>query len=227
MDVSPRYRWELLPRLAEEVAHGRVDEVRRLIPELLAAVEVFPEADFLKLRCAQCASACLRGAQRGGADSERLYLDHLAMLRRLARLRTHAAIRRLFTTYVLRLADQGRPAARTLIERAVRAVMADQAATLARPRTLAAYARGLGLSQGHFSRAFARIAGRSFRAEQARLRDAAACELLAATTLPLAEVAARVGLCSASQFIAAFRRAHRLTPDAWRRRHGHPALRPG
>jgi AraC-like DNA-binding protein len=214
------YRWDLLPRLAEGVEHGLRARALADLEELFAEIDAGVGGDFtlFVLRCAQCMSACLRGARRGGGPSEALYDEHHEALARLGRLRARAQVRRLLRWYVGRLLDQVQPSNRTRMERIVLGIRADLAATLARPRTLAGYARDLELSVGHLSRAFARIAGRPFRDELLRLRDEAARRLLTDTRLGVGEIAERVGLRSASQFIADFRRAHGVTPARYRDR---------
>jgi len=61
------------------------------------------------------------------------------------------------------------------------------------------------------------------RAELARLRMERAAELLAATTLPVREVASRVGYRQPAQFAKAFRLRHGSAPSTYRGEHG---LRP-
>jgi len=223
------YRWDLLPKLAADIEHGQTDRIPADLDDLLAAImeDTGDDAALLSLRCAQCMSACMRGARRGGAPSETLMHDHLADLRKLARLTSPAQVRRLFRAYVLRLTILVQPAAREPMERVIRGMITDMAATIDRPRSLAHYADDLELSVGHLSRTFSRVVGRSFRDEQRRLRDEAACLLLATTRMPMAAIARRVGLLSASQFIADFKRFHGMTPAAYRKTaHASPTRNP-
>ncbi len=60
----------------------------------------------------------------------------------------------------------------------------------------------------------------TFRAELARIRMDRAAELLVATTLPVREIAARVGYRQPAQFAKAFRLRHGLAPSAYRGEHG-------
>lgn len=220
MSTTRAYRWQLLPDLASHIEHGRAELAKPVFTALIEAIDDVEGADaeLFRLRCAQCMSACLRGAQRGGAPSDVLLDEHLVALRRLARLTTRAPMRRLFLSYILRLASQVQTVGRTPVERVVLSVVADMAKNLERPKSLANYAHDLGLSVGHLSRSFSRITGRSFRDEHHRLRTTAAAELLTSTTLPLATIARRVGLLSTSQFIADFRRTSGMTPAEYRRR---------
>ncbi len=60
----------------------------------------------------------------------------------------------------------------------------------------------------------------TFRAELARVRMDRAAELLAATTLPVREVASRVGYRQPAQFAKAFRLRHGSAPSTYRGEHG-------
>jgi hypothetical protein len=72
------YPWDLLPGFTEDIEHGRLDRVRESVDAMLDAIEVDDDdASVLKLRCAQCMSACLRGARRGGAPSDVLLREHV------------------------------------------------------------------------------------------------------------------------------------------------------
>lgn len=86
----------------------------------------------------------------------------------------------------------------------------------AAPPSLAEAARALGRSERGLSRSLA-AAGTSFR----RIRDdchvARAKDLLRATHLPLAEIAARTGFDDAANFSRAFRRVTGSAPGAFRR----------
>ncbi|HYE05985.1 MAG TPA: AraC family transcriptional regulator [Planctomycetota bacterium] len=212
------YRWNLLPRLAAAIERGRREHALALWDEL--AVEIADGCDgdprIYVLRCAQCLSVCLRAARRAGGPSDRLYDEHLATLKRLSRAATIAAARRRTRAYLADLVETAAPARRSRMERVVAAIVADLRATIERPKALATYADQLELSVGHLSRAFARIAGRPFRDELRRLRDEEAARLLLGTRLPIAEVARRIGLRSASQFIADFRRGRGVTPARFR-----------
>ncbi len=75
-------------------------------------------------------------------------------------------------------------------------------------------------SAGHLSKLFREHHGKSFRAYLQDLRMEVAADLLARTTLPVAQIARRVGYGDASRFGQHFKRTHRTTPGDWRRRHG-------
>ena len=213
------YPWDLLPSVALHIEQGRSSEIRESVRLLMIAI-ANPDPDLFRLRCAQCMSAFLRGARRGGAPSDVLLREHLTSLASLAPLREQGRMRRLVGRYALRLSRQVHPPATSQIERAVAGMLADMARSLERPKSLGRYAHDLELSTGHLSRSFSRIQGRSFRDEQRRLRDVLACTLLRSTSLRLTEVARRVGIASVSQFIADFRTVHGKTPAAYRRMHG-------
>jgi AraC-like DNA-binding protein len=216
------YRWELLPEVVEAIE--RADEARalallhELLPEIAKSTPGGVSA--FRMRCAQCMSACLRGARRTGASSDELLDDHMRALERLGRARTRARAGAELRRYVRRLLRQARPDTRSRIERIVAGIRDDLRQRPQRPRTLAHYAREHGLSVGHLSRSFARIAGRPFGDEARHLRDESARELLERTSLSVGEIARRVGLASASHFIAEFSRRHGRTPAEWRRAHG-------
>jgi AraC-like DNA-binding protein len=216
------YRWDLLPEVVEAIA--RADQARalarldELLPEIARSTPGGISA--YRMRCAQCMSACLRGARNGGAASDELLDDHLRALDRLGGARTRAQADEQLRRYVRRLLGQLRPDRRSRIERIVEGIRDDLRQRPQRPRTLAHYARAHGLSVGHLSRSFARIAGRPFGDEARRLRDEAARDLLERTRLPIGEIAHCIGLASASHFIAEFSRRHGRTPADWRRAHG-------
>jgi len=213
-----RYRWELLPRLASAVEHAQRREARRDLAEFLG---IFAAASrdltVRKMRCAQTMSACIRAARRGGGPSETIYSEHLLFLERLSRLQTWPASTRVCQAYVERLIDLVEPARRSPAERLVAGIVKDIAASLAEPRTLEQYAHELDVSVGHLSRTFAAVAGRPFRDEVRRLRCESACRLLKQTELKIQAIAVRVGIRSASQFIADFRRMLGVTPAQYRR----------
>ncbi|MCW8130527.1 MAG: helix-turn-helix transcriptional regulator [Planctomycetota bacterium] len=213
------YRWELLPKLATEIEYGRRAGARRDLAELLAIFvrQSGPDLTLRKLRCAQTASACLRGARCGGAPSAALLQEHLAFLRRLSGLRSWAGVCRAMRGYVDGLIARVKPAGRNRMERVVASIREDLRAGLADPRTLAQYAAELELSEGHLSRCFAEIAGRPFREEVRRLRSEAARADLLTTRRKVGEIARRVGLRSASQFVADFKRQTGVTPGQFRR----------
>src|SRR3954466_13714632 len=185
------YRWNLLPRLAAAIQRGGREDAPAARGEL--AEEIVDgsggEVRIYVLRCAQCLNPALRAARRAGGPSDRLYDEHLAMLRSLSRSATIAAARRCVRRSLAGLFAVVAPARRTRMERVVAGMLADMRATLDRPRPLAAYAHQLELSQGHLSRAFTRIAGRPFRDELRRLREEEAARLLLGTRLTIAEIA--------------------------------------
>jgi transcriptional regulator GlxA family with amidase domain len=99
------------------------------------------------------------------------------------------------------------------LNRALRAIFEQPEAPLTVER-LAAIA---GMSRSAFAAAFARVFDQSPMnlVKLVRLRRAA--ELLAVTSLPVAEVARRVGFSSRSNFSQAFTRLHGVDPTGFRR----------
>lgn len=214
-----RYRWELLPRLASEVEFARRGAACRDLAELLEIVAQQSGADLTlrKMRCAQIMSACVRGARLGGGPSALLLGEHIESLRGLSRLRSWTAVKRAMRRYVDRLVSSVRPAGRGRMTRIVASIRDELRATPAESRSLAQYAAELEISEGHLSRTFAAIAGRPFREELCRIRCEAARKLLLETQNKVSVVAGLVGLRSASQFVADFRRQTGVTPGHFRR----------
>jgi AraC family transcriptional regulator len=73
------------------------------------------------------------------------------------------------------------------------------------------------LSPFHFARMFKHSFGVPPRAYLTRLRMEKACELLAMTNSPVAEVAFEVGYSSGQAFARVFARHHQVTPTDYRR----------
>lgn len=89
-------------------------------------------------------------------------------------------------------------------------------------------ARALGVHPGHVSRILARSAGCGFAAWINACRLDRACALLAASPLPVQEVARRCGFSSPGYFIHAFRLRHGTSPGRWRAARGGGCVsRPG
>lgn len=80
------------------------------------------------------------------------------------------------------------------------------------------YAKLLGCSSKSLSRATLEVAGIGAQAYLARRRTLEAQRLLAHTSLPVAEVADRLGFDEATNFVKFFRREAGCTPTAFRRR---------
>jgi AraC-like DNA-binding protein len=214
------YNWELLPRLALAIEHAQRSQTRRDLRELMTILyrDCDKDLTLFKMRCAQTMSACIRGALRGGAPSEVIYREHMAFLRVLSRLRSYLAVKQRMQRYAARLVSQVEPVKRSPGERIVAGIVKDLKAMLHDSKSLAQYADELGLSTGHLSRTFNRVAGRPFRNVVRRLRCEEACQLLESSDLKLSAVALRIGLRSTSQFIADFRREKGVTPAMYRRR---------
>jgi AraC family transcriptional regulator, regulatory protein of adaptative response / methylphosphotriester-DNA alkyltransferase methyltransferase len=78
-------------------------------------------------------------------------------------------------------------------------------------------AREIATSSRQLQRVFAEFAGSSFRDDLAAVRMQHGAALLQGTSLPVAEIARRVGYRQAAQFAKAFRRHHGVAPSAFRR----------
>ena len=227
--TQPRYRWELLPKVASNIEYGNRSQAHRDLDALLEsfARDSGHDLELQKIRCFQTMSAVMRGARRGGAAADALFKDHLVTLNAISKLKSWRAVVRSMHKYVDHLftqtADAGKNANSGMRSKVDR-VLAGIRASLSRPRTLEHYAGELRVSTGHLSRSFTAIVGRPFRDEVRRLRNEEACRLLVHSQLKLAAIAARVGMQSASQFIADFRRDLGITPAQYRKRH--PRRRP-
>jgi AraC-like DNA-binding protein len=77
-------------------------------------------------------------------------------------------------------------------------------------------ARRVATSERHLRRVFAEVGGMGFRDHLARARMARAARLLTATSLPVAEIAHRVGYAEPGQFAGAFRRVYGVAPKRFR-----------
>lgn len=91
-------------------------------------------------------------------------------------------------------------------------------ANLSRNIALAELAAAVALSPSQFGRVFRARFGVTPQQYQRRLRLDAACDLLATTSLPIAEVASRCGYYDQSHLTNAFRTSKGMTPTAYRLR---------
>jgi transcriptional regulator GlxA family with amidase domain len=102
---------------------------------------------------------------------------------------------------------------RTLFEEAVEIIESEYASDL----ELDAVARRLATSRRQLQRAFAEAGHTSFRTHLAEVRMRRALEMLREGSLPVREVAGRVGYRQAAQFAKTFRRHHGRPPSSFRR----------
>lgn len=84
------------------------------------------------------------------------------------------------------------------------------------PLTLEAVARTVASSPRQLQRAYAEFGKETFHDDLAARRVDAAAELLRVTSIPVGDVARRVGYRQAGHFARAFRRRHGLSPSAYR-----------
>jgi AraC family L-rhamnose operon transcriptional activator RhaR len=106
------------------------------------------------------------------------------------------------------------PALQALTRRAL-ALMSED---LTADRSLSGLAGSLQVSPSLLSRAFRTVVGRSPMAHYGRLRMERAAMLLLRSGLPVAEIAAKVGIFDANYFARRFRAEMGLQPSAYRRR---------
>ena len=85
-----------------------------------------------------------------------------------------------------------------------------------RPLTVSAIAAILAISPRQLERVFEQCGSRSFTEELRWRRMNAAAALLARRSLPVDEVAKRVGYSHGSHFARAFRRCHGVSPSRYR-----------
>jgi AraC family transcriptional regulator, regulatory protein of adaptative response / methylphosphotriester-DNA alkyltransferase methyltransferase len=104
----------------------------------------------------------------------------------------------------------------SLFEEAARIVELEYADEL----SLDDIARRVASSRRQLQRAFAEVGRTTFREHLAKVRMARAAEMLAAGSLPVREVAQRVGYRQPAQFAKAFRRHIGVAPSVYRARRG-------
>jgi transcriptional regulator GlxA family with amidase domain len=102
---------------------------------------------------------------------------------------------------------------RTLFEEAIEIIEREYAGDL----ELDAVARRLATSRRQLQRAFSEAGQTSFRTHLAEVRMRRALEMLREGSLPVREVAGRVGYRQAAQFAKTFRRHHGRPPSSFRR----------
>jgi AraC family transcriptional regulator, regulatory protein of adaptative response / methylphosphotriester-DNA alkyltransferase methyltransferase len=102
----------------------------------------------------------------------------------------------------------------SLFEEAARIVEREYADEL----SLDDIARRVASSRRQLQRAFAEVGRTTFREYLAKVRMTRAAEMLTAGSLPVREVAQRVGYRQPAQFAKAFRRHHGVSPSSYRTR---------
>ena len=98
---------------------------------------------------------------------------------------------------------------------------------LSRQHTVREFAERFSVSESSIKNYFSGVYGQSIAQYTARRRMALAADLLAATRLPVLDIAARAGYVSQSKFSAAFRREYSCTPSEYRRRSALAGMAPG
>jgi AraC family transcriptional regulator, regulatory protein of adaptative response / methylphosphotriester-DNA alkyltransferase methyltransferase len=104
----------------------------------------------------------------------------------------------------------------SLFEEAARIVEHEYAEQL----SLDDIARRVASSRRQLQRAFAEVGGTTFREHLAKVRMRRAAAMLAAGSMPVREVARRVGYRQPAQFAKAFRRHVGVAPSAYRAHRG-------
>jgi AraC-like DNA-binding protein len=120
------------------------------------------------------------------------------------------------------LAEQGAPASsgwvQGLRDRQIGAALAAIHGEPERPWSVDSLASVAGLSRSIFAERFARRLGRTPMNYLAEWRLQLAERLLRETELSISEIFQKLGFASAASFDRAFKRTHRLSPSAYRRR---------
>ncbi len=215
-----KYPWQLLVQLGSHIQHDLYQSAHATLDEVLAII-ASPRSRLpvRKLRCAQVASFCLRGAYQGGAPSSVILDEHLELLERLALQRHWKSVVRVMHLCVDAMIKRVQPELHTNIERLISQIRENLEQSLDSPRDLAQYAREAGVSVGHLSRCFTANVGCSFREQQRTARIQVAKRMLYETSLKIGTISHRVGLRHPSQFIAQFRRETGMTPATFRKMH--------
>jgi AraC-like DNA-binding protein len=217
----PRYPWDLPVRMASYIEHGKMHEAHDALNRVLEIIANWPGGGLpvRKLRCAQVITICLRGAQRGGAPSDEIYLEHLETLERLSTARVWKAVSTLLHEYADALIRHVQQEHRTSLEEFIAWMRNDMRSGLAAPRSLTQYAEAAGISVGHLSRSFASVTGCTVRDERRRIRIEEAQKLLTETSMKIRTIAHHLGLKDPSQFVRDFRLQTGLTPARYRDTH--------
>ncbi len=219
MRSNTRYQWDLLPRLAMHIERGYGDKAHRELKELLETVNLQSEANLMlsKMRCAQIMSTCMRAARLGGASSTNLLNEHFFELAQLSRLQTWTACKRRMHRYVDLLLGQIDDDESDRMHRIIASICEELCSSIQSARSLSQYAQELELSEGHLSRSFSEIRGRSFSEEIRLIRIQKAKHLLIETDNSVQSIAESLGVASPSQFIADFRHETGMTPGQYRK----------
>ena len=215
-----KYPWQLLVQLGSHIQHGLYQQAHATLDQTLTII-ASPRSRLpvRKLRCAQVASFCLRGAHLGGASSSVILDEHLKILERLALQRDWKSVTGIMHLCVDQMIHRVQPELHTNMERLISKIREDLDQSLDCPRDLAQYAREAGVSVGHLSRCFTATVGCSFREQQRFARIQSAKLMLCETSLKIGTISRRVGLRHPSQFIAQFRRETGMTPATFRKMH--------
>ncbi|MEM7711203.1 MAG: AraC family transcriptional regulator [Pseudomonadota bacterium] len=155
------------------------------------------------------------GARAGVSDLAQRAVTEMGADDPLARFQADATLRHLIARLVPALTRA--PSPERLAPHILRRIQAVIDADHAGPLAVADLARAAGLAEAHFARAFRNTTGRTPGAAIRARRMATARHLLAATNLPVLEVAAAVGYADPGFFARLFRADHGLAPLAWRR----------
>lgn len=210
------------PALLGAIRLGDRREARRIINHLLVHIYSAGEerSELLKGLLLELVVMMSRAAVEAGAPQSEvlgLRFSHLTELAEIDDDEELAAwLRETFERIFSAIESQQRTAVPVMVARSLAYIRAHLGRELSRDEV----ARHVGISPGHFTRLLKERTGRSFVEQLRESRVAAACELLAQSDLPIAEVAMACGFCDQSYFTHVFRDTRGLTPRQYRERPG-------
>lgn len=215
------YPWWLAYRLASRIENGQADAARQDFVQILAGFdrEHGPALGPRKLRCASLMSWCLRGAHRGGADSETILQQFMVGLEELTATRSWKGICAFMRRYLDDLLGEVRPQQSGDVERLVRTIRRELERSPDRALPIKRYAYNAGINADYLSRRFAELAGESFRDLRRQAQMDRARDLLTQTSLKISAIARQVGIEDCSRFIRNFKQWSGATPAVYRKMH--------
>jgi two-component system response regulator YesN len=214
-EIYLREEHELLAAMAD----GDRERARATINRILLGVyhAGLRDLDVLKTLVLEMVVLMNRSAVDRGAEPRHLLALAGSFLTELSRIRDEEHLSRWLTSWLE--AFIGTPVRRQTGEPlpSLAPVLEFMRQNLGGPITRAEAAAVAHLSEGHFSRLFARRCGATFARTLARFRVEKACELLEDPATRLREIALQCGFADQSHFCKVFRRLKGAAPSRYRR----------